>query len=456
MSQTYTSKKRAPAAQPQTAGGAGTMSANELLHRAGVGAPQPMSAALREKFEPGFGADFSHVRISRGHIPEELGVQAVARGTDILLDSRAGMDVLGHELAHVVQQAKGQVQGGFPVVHDPALEHQADVMGARAAAGQWAMGEGMTGLGGGERMSIAPMSGAQAPAQCKSRAEKKAEKAAAQAAKEQRQRLATEKEMLLTSSANASGAKLQAATDWRENISNEGQSRDIAEMTMSQQQSARALLAEEKAEPALLGQSFQAAQERYQKAGNEYKPVDVYHDRYLRRHLHGLDEQTQDRMFAAFAQNNRAGMAEFLRQDFDKYRQQTAELGDSMSVYADTQTMLDHFSKSRKNSQDMMAPSDLVKKGYVSQEELGIGEEEWQEMKEQMQVASTRNGIHRQRISAMARAADTTRQGPAPAAAARSGWARTDVSDGAYSKAPRPLAGGHRSELNRLKKKGWY
>lgn len=104
-------------------------SRSELLHLSGAGAPQPMSPQLREKFEPGFSADFSNIRISRGYIPESLGVQAVAQGTDILLDHRAGMDVLGHELAHVVQQAQGRVADGFPVVENAALEHEADVMG---------------------------------------------------------------------------------------------------------------------------------------------------------------------------------------------------------------------------------------------------------------------------------------------------------------------------------------
>ena len=174
--QTYTTKKKQAA--PEIQGKAAeNISKSDMLHLSGAGAPQPMSPALREKFEPGFGADFSNIRISRGHIPEEMGVQAVAKGTDILIDSRAGMDVLGHELAHVVQQAQGQVQGGFPVVHNAALEHQADVMGARAASGLNAMEGGMSSFGG-EMMSIAPMSDASAPAQCKSKEEKAAEKAA--------------------------------------------------------------------------------------------------------------------------------------------------------------------------------------------------------------------------------------------------------------------------------------
>lgn len=142
-------------------------SRSEMLHLSGAGAPQPMSPQLREKFEPGFGADFSNIRISRGHIPEEMGVQAVAQGTDILLDERAGMDVLGHELAHVVQQAQGRVAGGFPVVENAALEHEADVMGQRVSSGFTAQAGPQNGFGG-EMMSISPMSAASAPAQCKS------------------------------------------------------------------------------------------------------------------------------------------------------------------------------------------------------------------------------------------------------------------------------------------------
>lgn len=163
--QTYATKKKDVAPVSRSKGPQG-VSKSDMLRLSGAGAPQPMSPALREKFEPGFNADFSNIRISRGHIPEEMGVQAVAKGTDILIDSRAGMDVLGHELAHVVQQAQGQVQGGFPVVHDASLERQADVMGARAASGLSAVEGGMGGFGG-EMMSIAPMSDASAPAQCK-------------------------------------------------------------------------------------------------------------------------------------------------------------------------------------------------------------------------------------------------------------------------------------------------
>ena len=165
--QTYVTKRKAPD-RPAPSVQEGSPSKSEMLHMSGAGAPQPMSPQLREKFEPGFNADFSNIRISRGHIPQEMGVQAVAQGTDILLDSSAGMDVLGHELAHVVQQAQGRVEGGFPVVENAALEHEADVMGARVSSGLTAQAGPQNGFGGGETMPIAPMSSASAPAQCKS------------------------------------------------------------------------------------------------------------------------------------------------------------------------------------------------------------------------------------------------------------------------------------------------
>ena len=177
MGHIYTERKKSIAVGQNMPKTAENISKSDMLRMSGAGAPQPMSASLREKFEPGFGADFSNIRISRGHSPEEMGVQAVAKGTDILVDSRAGMDVLGHELAHVVQQAQGRVEGGYPVVENAALEHEADVMGARVASGMNAEMGGLSGMGG-EMMSIVPMSNASAPAQCKSKEEKAAEKQA--------------------------------------------------------------------------------------------------------------------------------------------------------------------------------------------------------------------------------------------------------------------------------------
>ena len=76
----------------------------------------------------------------------EVGALAYTQGTDIHFapgqfkpDTSAGQQLLGHELTHVIQQAKGRVQpttevGGMAVNDDLSLEHEADVMGAKAAS----------------------------------------------------------------------------------------------------------------------------------------------------------------------------------------------------------------------------------------------------------------------------------------------------------------------------------
>ena len=75
----------------------------------------------------------------------EVGALAYTQGTDIHFapgqfrpDTSCGQHLLGHELAHVVQQAEGRVQptteiGGIAVNDDAGLEHEADVLGAKAA-----------------------------------------------------------------------------------------------------------------------------------------------------------------------------------------------------------------------------------------------------------------------------------------------------------------------------------
>jgi hypothetical protein len=108
----------------------------------------PMPAAVQAKMEHAFGADLSSVRIHEGPRAQAMGALAYAQGTDIHFapgqyapDSRRGQELLGHELTHVVQQAQGRVRAtsqasGAPWNADPALEHEADVLGSRAARGE--------------------------------------------------------------------------------------------------------------------------------------------------------------------------------------------------------------------------------------------------------------------------------------------------------------------------------
>jgi hypothetical protein len=135
-------------------GGAADQAPGEPPPASGGGAMIPDAA--RQRMERSFGADFSTVRIHEGPQAAAMGAVAYARGENIYFQpgrydpsSPAGLELLGHELTHVVQQRAGRVarpQGkDSPVVPDPSLEAEADAAGARAARGEAA---GIHGTGG--------------------------------------------------------------------------------------------------------------------------------------------------------------------------------------------------------------------------------------------------------------------------------------------------------------------
>ncbi|MCR9249864.1 MAG: DUF4157 domain-containing protein [bacterium] len=70
--------------------------------------------------------------------PAAVQAHAYAQGTDIHL-AQGQEKHLPHELGHVVQQAQGRVQpttsvNGLPVNDNPALESEADALGAKAVS----------------------------------------------------------------------------------------------------------------------------------------------------------------------------------------------------------------------------------------------------------------------------------------------------------------------------------
>jgi hypothetical protein len=100
--------------------------------------------AVRGKMEAALGADFSNVRVHVGPQAERIGAVAFTIGSDIYFapgrfqpETAHGQQLLGHELAHVVQQRAGRVRNpigsGIAVVQDHALEAEADRLGQRAA-----------------------------------------------------------------------------------------------------------------------------------------------------------------------------------------------------------------------------------------------------------------------------------------------------------------------------------
>jgi len=109
------------------------------------GGGEPLPPDVRRKMESVFGADFSAVRVSEGRAASALGVRAFACGYDLFFapgqyepHTAGGQRLLGHELAHVLQQQEGRVSNpfgrGVAVVQDDELEAEADRMGLLAAA----------------------------------------------------------------------------------------------------------------------------------------------------------------------------------------------------------------------------------------------------------------------------------------------------------------------------------
>lgn len=128
----------------------------------------PLPEATRGRMERSFGADFSSVRVHQGGAADTLGARAFAQGEDLHFapgayapGSTSGDSLIGHELAHVVQQRAGRVapgpQGkGASINSDRGLEAEADRAGAAAARGEDAGIGGASGRAG---------SGAEAPIQ---------------------------------------------------------------------------------------------------------------------------------------------------------------------------------------------------------------------------------------------------------------------------------------------------
>ncbi|HUS66478.1 MAG TPA: DUF4157 domain-containing protein [Kofleriaceae bacterium] len=112
-----------------------------------IGSGQPLPGGFRAEMESFLGIDLSAVRVHQGGQAGDAGAVAYAKGSDIFMapgtydpESPHGRELLGHELAHIAQQARGQVKantdvGGLPVNNDASLEKEADAIGAQAARG---------------------------------------------------------------------------------------------------------------------------------------------------------------------------------------------------------------------------------------------------------------------------------------------------------------------------------
>jgi len=114
------------------------------MARFGNDAGQPLPTDVRHKMESVFGTNFNDVRVHVGAHAASIGALAFTHGSHIHFapgqyapNTPQGQRILGHELAHVVQQRCGRVRNpfnaGVAVVHDANLEGEAERMALRAA-----------------------------------------------------------------------------------------------------------------------------------------------------------------------------------------------------------------------------------------------------------------------------------------------------------------------------------
>ena len=105
----------------------------QMKQRNSTGMPDQLKAGV----ESLSGMDLSDVRVHyNSDKPAQVGALAYTQGSDIHVASGQERH-LAHEAWHVVQQAQGRVQPtmqlqGVKVNDNPGLEHEADIMGARA------------------------------------------------------------------------------------------------------------------------------------------------------------------------------------------------------------------------------------------------------------------------------------------------------------------------------------
>jgi Domain of unknown function (DUF4157) len=140
------------------------------------GTGNSMPKAVRAQMENSFATDFSNVNIhTESAQAKSIGALAYTQGNNVHFapgqynpHSRSGRSLLGHELTHVVQQRAGRVpvphqSKGAPINADPALEKEADDMGAKAAQGELVKmpGTGSFSVGG-----ASPVQNSTEPVQC--------------------------------------------------------------------------------------------------------------------------------------------------------------------------------------------------------------------------------------------------------------------------------------------------
>ncbi len=160
MAEQTSARKPAPQAAPpilcRTGGGPATLVAQRAAlnaapavtqlkaHAAALANRTGLPDRLKAGVEALSGLSLDHVRVHHGSpLPGRIQAHAYARGSDIHL-APGQAHQLPHEAWHVVQQMQGRVRPtlqlrGIAINDHQGLEHEADVMGARALSGSHAV-----------------------------------------------------------------------------------------------------------------------------------------------------------------------------------------------------------------------------------------------------------------------------------------------------------------------------
>lgn len=100
---------------------------------AGGGGAVPFQAKMEDSFGTSFAGVDSHVGGAAAESCEAMGAQAYATGNSVAFKKEPDEALVAHELTHVLQQRAGVQSKGDG--ESPALEAEADAVGARVAAG---------------------------------------------------------------------------------------------------------------------------------------------------------------------------------------------------------------------------------------------------------------------------------------------------------------------------------
>jgi len=365
MHQTYAvrpkeKKSGAPAVSRPKGPSLADLQRGAMPSREQLGTAVNLSSAIQAKMENAFGADFSGLQLHESQTVAEAGAEAVTMGNHIAfapgkLSGPGGQELLGHELSHVVSQARGEVSGrGF--LNDSALEARADREGAMAAAGE-SVNAGLS----------APLS---------------------------------------ASSAAAAAGPMQAKKPWKKNKKEPAPTpapapapEPLAQISDEERQRSKDVLSGLKDTAKEKNSTYNTVMERLGKVDSEGNAIKsfageagTYRVRFLQQHLHGKSEEEQNAMVQAFESGDDAAMAPYL----------SAEIKNFMNVdYSDL------YSRDSKKStaalkqmaplqQGIMSVSDIIKtklgKG-MSLEQLGMSEDELKAFKDKNYKMSTTLGV---------------------------------------------------------------